>query len=219
MSTLHDFTATTLQGREQQLSDYAGKIVVVVNTASRCGLTPQFEGLQKIYDDYRDRGLVVLGFPCDQFAHQEPGSADEIGEFCTMNYGVTFPMFAKVDVNGSEAHPLWKWLRQEQGGCVDRPDLQLVQVGQRAQRTRLLGHGVRPDHDLHAVVAETLGQREVVVGVVRERAVAAAIGERRPGPAVVERHSAEGQPDRADRDLVRLQADEAGHSAAAFCAP
>ena len=118
MSTLHDFTATTLQGREQQLSDYAGKVVGVVNTASRCGLTPQFEGLQKIYDDYRDRGLVVLGFPCDQFAHQEPGSADEIGEFCTMNYGVTFPMFAKVDVNGSEAHPLWKWLRQEQGGLL-----------------------------------------------------------------------------------------------------
>ena len=162
MATLHDFTATTLQGREQQLSDYAGKVVVVVNTASRCGLTPQFEGLQKIYDDYRDRGLVVLGFPCDQFAHQEPGSADEIGEFCTMNYGVTFPMFAKVDVNGSEAHPLWKWLRQEQGGLLGSAinwNFTKFLVDQQGTVVKRYGPAADPD-SLRADIDELL-EREV----------------------------------------------------------
>ncbi|WP_409484694.1 glutathione peroxidase [Arsenicicoccus dermatophilus] len=118
MTTLHDFTATTLTGEEQDLSTYAGKAVLVVNTASRCGLTPQYQGLQTLYDDYADRGLTVLGFPCDQFAHQEPGDADEISQFCTRNYGVTFPMFAKVDVNGRDAHPLWRWLRTQHGGLL-----------------------------------------------------------------------------------------------------
>ncbi|MCH8611879.1 glutathione peroxidase [Arsenicicoccus dermatophilus] len=118
MTTLHDFHATTLTGEDRDLGDYAGQAVLVVNTASRCGLTPQYQGLQELYDAYADRGLVVLGFPCDQFAHQEPGDADEIGEFCTRNYGVTFPMFAKVDVNGKDAHPLWRWLRSERGGLL-----------------------------------------------------------------------------------------------------
>ena len=118
MTTLHDFHATTLTGEDQDLAEYAGKAVLVVNTASKCGLTPQYEGLQKLYDEYGDRGLVVLGFPCDQFAHQEPGGADEIGEFCTRNYGVTFPMFEKVDVNGADTHPLWAWLKKEQGGLL-----------------------------------------------------------------------------------------------------
>lgn len=118
MTTLHDFHATTLTGEDRDLADYAGKAVLVVNTASRCGLTPQYEGLQALYDAYAGRGLEILGFPCDQFAHQEPGSAAEIGEFCTRTYGVTFPMFAKVDVNGADAHPLWAWLRRERGGVL-----------------------------------------------------------------------------------------------------
>lgn len=118
MTSLPDFRATTLRGQDQELSDYAGKVVLVVNTASKCGLTPQFEGLQSLYDEFSERGLEILGFPCDQFAHQEPGGADEIGEFCTRNYGVTFPMFEKVDVNGKEAHPVWKWLRGQKGGLM-----------------------------------------------------------------------------------------------------
>lgn len=118
MTTLHDFHATTLAGHDRALADYAGHVVLVVNTASKCGLTPQFAGLQKLHDAYAERGLVVLGFPCDQFAHQEPGTADEIGEFCSLNYGVTFPMFAKVDVNGGAAHPLWVWLRSQKGGVL-----------------------------------------------------------------------------------------------------
>ncbi|WP_226345943.1 glutathione peroxidase [Agilicoccus flavus] len=118
MSTLHDFEATTLRGDTRRLSDYAGQVAIVVNTASKCGLTPQYEGLQALYDEYADRGLVVLGFPCNQFAHQEPGSDSEVKEFCRANYGVTFPMFAKVDVNGRDAHPVWRWLRQEKGGVL-----------------------------------------------------------------------------------------------------
>ncbi|MFF0944800.1 glutathione peroxidase [Kocuria sp. CPCC 205300] len=118
MTTLHDFTATTLDGREQPLSAYAGKVVLVVNTASRCGFTPQYEGLEQLWRGFREDGLVVLGFPCDQFGHQEPGSEEEIADFCSRNYGVTFPMFAKVDVNGPGAHPLWSWLREEKGGIM-----------------------------------------------------------------------------------------------------
>jgi glutathione peroxidase len=118
MTALHDFTATTLSGADKDLSDYEGKVVVVVNTASKCGLTPQYEGLQQLYDTYADRGLVILGFPCNQFANQEPGTADDVAAFCTQNYGVTFPMFAKVDVNGKEAHPLFKWLRSQKGGLL-----------------------------------------------------------------------------------------------------
>ena len=106
MTKLHDFTATSISGAETDLSQYEGKAVLVVNTASKCGFTPQYEGLEKLYEQYADQGLVILGFPCDQFGHQEPGEESEIEEFCQLNYGVTFPMFAKVDVNGAEAHPL-----------------------------------------------------------------------------------------------------------------
>lgn len=118
MTSLGDFTATTLDGREQSLSEYDGHVVLVVNTASKCGFTPQYAGLEKLWNDYRDQGLVVLGFPCNQFAHQEPGTEEEIGAFCEKNYGVTFPMFAKIDVNGASAHPLYTWLRSEKGGLV-----------------------------------------------------------------------------------------------------
>lgn len=118
MTTLHDFKANLLGGEPQDLGEYAGKVVLVVNTASRCGLTPQFEGLQKLYADHAAEGLVILGFPCNQFANQEPGDADEVGEFCQKNYGVTFPMFDKIDVNGSGAHPLYTWLRAQKGGLL-----------------------------------------------------------------------------------------------------
>ncbi|HQR26976.1 MAG TPA: glutathione peroxidase [Nocardioides sp.] len=117
-TTLHDFTVATSGGAPKSLGDFAGQVVLVVNTASKCGLTPQFEGLQRLYDQYAEQGLVVLGFPCNQFANQEPGTAAEAEEFCSLNYGVTFPMFAKVDVNGSDADPLFVWLRSQQGGLL-----------------------------------------------------------------------------------------------------
>ena len=119
MTTLSDFTATRLDGTEESLAQYAGKVVLVVNTASKCGFTPQLEGLQKLYDSYADQGFVVLGFPSNQFGNQEPGSAEEIGEFCQLNYGVTFPMFAKIDVNGADAHPLYQWLTKAKGGVLN----------------------------------------------------------------------------------------------------
>jgi len=118
MPTLSDFTATALDGHEQDLAAYQGKVVLVVNTASQCGLTPQFEGLESLYEKYVDEGLVVLGFPCNQFAGQEPGTAEEIGAFCQKNYGVSFPMFDKIEVNGDNTHPLYRWLRTEKGGML-----------------------------------------------------------------------------------------------------
>lgn len=116
--TLSDFSATTLEGQPQDLSAYAGQVVLVVNTASECGFTPQFEGLEQLWKAHQGEGLVVLGFPCNQFGGQEPGEAADIGAFCQRNYGVSFPMFDKVDVNGDDAHPLFKWLRQEKGGLL-----------------------------------------------------------------------------------------------------
>lgn len=118
MTTAYDFTAAGLDGREQPLSDHAGKVLLVVNVASKCGFTPQYTGLENLWRAYGERGLVVLGFPCDQFGHQEPGDADEIRSFCSLTYDVDFPMFAKVEVNGDGAHPLWKWLKGEKGGFL-----------------------------------------------------------------------------------------------------
>ena len=118
MTTVHDFSATSIDGIERQLVDYKGKVVLVVNTASQCGFTGQYKGLEELYRTYAERGLVVLGFPCDQFGHQEPGDEEEIATFCERNFGVTFPLFAKVDVNGPDAHPLYQWLRSEQGGMI-----------------------------------------------------------------------------------------------------
>lgn len=116
--TAYDFDAIGLDGQPQPLSQWRGKALLIVNVASKCGFTPQYAGLEKLWRDYRDRGLVVLGFPCDQFGHQEPGDADEIRTFCSLTYDVTFPMFAKVEVNGAHAHPLWQWLKQEKGGLL-----------------------------------------------------------------------------------------------------
>ena len=122
-TTLGNFTATDIDGGDVDLSSYDGKVVLVVNTASQCGMTPQYAGLQELYDRRQSDGLVVLGFPCDQFGNQEPGSEGEIAQFCESSFGVTFPMFAKVEVNGDDAHPLWAWLRSEKegprGGDID----------------------------------------------------------------------------------------------------
>jgi len=118
MDTVSDFTAIDIDGKEQTLSQYAGKVLLVVNVASQCGFTPQYTGLEKLWRDYRDRGLVVLGFPCDQFGHQEPGDEAEILNFCSVNYAVDFPLFAKIDVNGTEAHPLWRWLKSKKSGIL-----------------------------------------------------------------------------------------------------
>lgn len=113
MTTLHDFTMKTIDGDEVSLRSYEGKAVLLVNVASRCGLTPQYEGLEKLYETYAERGFAVLGFPCNQFGAQEPGTEADIKSFCTSNYGVRFPMFAKIDVNGAGAHDLYQWLTSE----------------------------------------------------------------------------------------------------------
>ena len=118
MTKVYDFKAEKLEGGEQSLSEYEGKVLLIVNTASKCGFTPQFDGLEKVFQKYKDQGLVILGFPCNQFASQDPASNSEIGEFCQRNYGVSFPMFAKIDVNGSNAHPLYKYLTKEAKGLL-----------------------------------------------------------------------------------------------------
>jgi glutathione peroxidase len=115
MATLHDFTLRTLEGAERSLAEYSGKVALVVNVASKCGLTPQYEGLQRVHQRYEKRGFTVLGFPCNQFAGQEPGSEAEIRSFCTANYGVTFPLFTKLEVNGPGRHPLYAWLAAQDG--------------------------------------------------------------------------------------------------------
>jgi len=117
-TTLGDFRATTIDGKDLDLGTFVGDVVLVVNTASQCGLTPQYEGLQRLYDTYVGRGFAVLGFPCDQFDHQEPGSEEEIAGFCERNYGVSFPMFAKIDVNGPDTHPLYVWLKEQKEGLL-----------------------------------------------------------------------------------------------------
>lgn len=118
MAGAFDFSARDIDGSEVDLGAYAGKVLLIVNVASRCGFTPQYEGLQALWRDCRERGLVVLGFPCDQFGHQEPGDEAQIREFCTLDYGVDFPMFAKVEVNGRDAHPLWVWLKRQKRGLL-----------------------------------------------------------------------------------------------------
>src|SRR6478735_4368737 len=118
MSSVFDFSATAIDGKPVDLSAYKGKVLLIVNTASKCGFTPQYKGLQKMFEQYADRGLEVLGFPCDQFGHQEPGSEADINSFCEMNFGVSFPLFAKIDVNGKDAHPLFAHLKAEAPGLL-----------------------------------------------------------------------------------------------------
>jgi glutathione peroxidase len=118
MTTTYDFSASTLAGDEVSLADYRGKALLIVNTASKCGFTPQYEGLEALHRDLSPRGFAVLGFPCNQFGQQEPGDAAEIASFCKLTYDVSFPLFAKVDVNGPGAHPLFKWLTDEAKGLL-----------------------------------------------------------------------------------------------------
>ncbi len=118
MSSIYDFSAKTIDGSTTQLDAYKGKVLLVVNVASKCGFTPQYKGLEALYRKHKDAGLVVLGFPCDQFGHQEPGDEAEIRNFCSLTYDVTFPMFAKVEVNGANAHPLYRYLKKEATGLL-----------------------------------------------------------------------------------------------------
>jgi glutathione peroxidase len=115
---IYDFSAKLNDGKDKKFSAYKGKVLLIVNTASRCGFTPQYKGLQELYAKYKDRDFDLLAFPCDQFGHQEPGENDEIKEFCELNYGVEFPLFSKIDVNGDNAHPLYKFLKGAKGGLL-----------------------------------------------------------------------------------------------------
>ena len=118
MASFYDFTAETLDGKPAPLSDWKGKVVLVVNTASKCGFTPQFAGLEELYKTYGDKGFIVLGFPCNHFGAQEPGNPEEIANFCALTYDVDFPMMQKIDVNGPAAHPLYVWLKREKKGLM-----------------------------------------------------------------------------------------------------
>jgi len=118
MTTVYDFSATRIEGNEQSLADFRDQVLLVVNTASQCSQTPQYSGLQKLYKTYRKQGFSVLGFPCDQFGHQEPGDEAEIKNFCSLNYDVTFPLFAKIEVNGGNTHPLYQWLKNAKPGVL-----------------------------------------------------------------------------------------------------
>ena len=116
--SIYDYSARNINGKEVSLADYKGQVVLIVNTASKCGFTPQFEGLEKLYQEKSEEGLVILGFPCNQFGSQDPGSDGEIEEFCQLNYGVSFPMFSKIEVNGSGTHPLYQYLKNEAKGLM-----------------------------------------------------------------------------------------------------
>ncbi|MES2162077.1 MAG: glutathione peroxidase [Pseudomonadota bacterium] len=118
MTTIYDLTADNLSGAPVNLGQYQGQVLLIVNTASKCGFTPQYKGLEQVYQQFKDKGVVVLGFPCNQFGAQEPGQAEEIGAFCEKNYGVTFPLFAKIDVNGDNAHPLFTKLKKDAPGIL-----------------------------------------------------------------------------------------------------
>jgi glutathione peroxidase len=121
MTAIFDYSAKTLEGQDVPLADYRGQVLLIVNTASKCGFTPQYAGLETLYEKLHPKGLTVLGFPCNQFGRQEPGSESEIGAFCMKNYGVSFPMFAKIDVNGDAAHPLWRFLKAAKKGILGTP--------------------------------------------------------------------------------------------------
>lgn len=118
MASIYDYEVTTIKGEKRSLEDFKGKVLLIVNTASKCGFTPQFKGLEGLYEKYKDKGLEILGFPCNQFLSQDPGSDSEISEFCELNYGVSFPMFSKIEVNGDGTHPLYQYLKKEAKGVL-----------------------------------------------------------------------------------------------------
>lgn len=149
MPSLNSFSADSITNEPVALSRYQGKVVLVVNVASKCGFTPQYEGLESLYRHYKDQGFVVLGFPCDQFGHQEPGTESQILEFCTTNYQVTFPLFAKIDVNGTSAHPLYQWLKNEKSGVLGTEAIKWnftkFLVGRDGQVVKRYGSSTTPD--------------------------------------------------------------------------
>ena len=128
MNTIYDFTALSNKGKEVNFADYKGKVLLIVNTASKCGFTPQYDGLEALYKKYKDQGLVIIGFPCDQFGHQEPGTDEQIEEFCRLNHGVTFPLMSKIEVNGEGAHPIYQWLKSKAGFAGFNPEHRLTQI-------------------------------------------------------------------------------------------
>lgn len=127
-NTIYDYSALTNKGQEKNFADYKGKVLLIVNTASKCGFTPQYDGLEALYQKYKDQGLVIIGFPCDQFGHQEPGTNEEIEEFCRLNHGVTFPLMSKIEVNGDDAHPIYKWLKSQAGFAGFAPGHRLAKI-------------------------------------------------------------------------------------------
>jgi glutathione peroxidase len=160
MTAITDFSATRIDGTEQSLADYAGQVTLVVNTASKCGFTPQFTGLEKLQQTYAEQGFTILGFPCNQFANQDPGSNEQIESFCTTKYDVTFPMFAKIDVNGSKAHPLYKWLRAEKSGRLGNAikwNFTKFLVGRDGQVLKRYGSSTKPS-EIAADIETALSQ-------------------------------------------------------------
>jgi glutathione peroxidase len=151
VNTIYEFTVETLDGREQALSEYSGKVVMIVNVASKCGLTPQYVQLQQIYDRYQERGLVILGFPANNFMGQEPGSNEQIAEFCQKNYGVSFPMFSKISVKGGDTHPLFQYLKQETGESPEW-NFHKYLVNKQGKPVKSIAATTKPDDP--AVIAE-----------------------------------------------------------------
>jgi glutathione peroxidase len=157
MTAFTDFTLTALDGSTLDLSAYAGKVVLVVNVASHCGMTPQYAGLEQLWRTYRDKGFVVIGCPCDQFGNQEPGNADEIAQFCSLTYDVTFPLSAKLEVNGDHTHPLWAWLKEEEKGVLGTTGIKWnftkFLVGRDGQVIERYGPTTTPEQVEGAIVA------------------------------------------------------------------
>ena len=128
MENIYNFKALSNRGKEVDFADYKGKVLVIVNTASKCGFTPQYDGLEALYQKYKDKGLIIIGFPCDQFGHQEPGTDEQIEEFCRLNHGVTFPLMSKIEVNGANAHPVFQWLKSQAGFAGFDPNHKLTKI-------------------------------------------------------------------------------------------
>ena len=155
MGTIYDFKANGLDGKTVDLAQYKGKVMLIVNTASNCGFTPQYKGLEAVYEQFKERGVVVLGFPCNQFGAQEPGTAEEIGAFCERNFGVTFPLFEKVDVNGDQAHPLFEHLKAQAPGLL----------GSKAIKWNFTKFLVKKDGTVHDRYAPTTKPEEMLAEI------------------------------------------------------
>jgi glutathione peroxidase len=157
----YDFSADSIEGKRADFASQKGRVLLIVNTASQCGFTPQFGGLERLWEAYRERGLVVVGFPCNQFNGQDPGSASEIATFCQINYGVSFPMMAKVDVNGPHAHPLWQWLKSQAPGVLGTEGIKWnftkFLVGRDGRVVKRYAPNVSPD-DLRADIEAALAR-------------------------------------------------------------